>query len=124
MLKFELTADDYVAANYLHGRWTWTRWLRSLAILVALLVFALWRLPHDADRALMFVGGYVVIWALVIGGYRYGYLPWRARRMFTQTKALQRPFSWWWNDEQLNYKTDLANGIVPWSNLSSWRENE
>ncbi|MBI1213081.1 MAG: hypothetical protein GC190_16580 [Alphaproteobacteria bacterium] len=124
MLQFELTADDYVAANDLNTRWTRARWLRVVLMSVALIGLAIWKVPHDPQRALVMVGLYLSALTVLLLAYRYAYLPWRARHVFAQTKALQRPYTWDWNDDQLNYKTDLATGIVPWTNLGTWRENE
>jgi len=124
MLQFELTAEDYVAGNFLHASWTRARWLRALLMAAAFAAFVLWRMPHEPERAFLSVAGYLAGLALLLIVYRHVFVPWRARRVFAQTKALQRPYSWSWDDDQLRYKTDLATGIVPWSNLSSWRENE
>jgi len=124
VLQFVLTADDYVAGNFLAMRWTKARWLRVAAMSAVFLAFVLWKMPHDQTRALMLVTGYFGVLAVGLFSYQYLYVPWRARRVFAQTKALHRPYVWSWNDEQLNYKTDLATGIVPWTNLSFWRESE
>jgi len=124
VLKIELTADDYVAANFLSTRWTRARWLRVGLIALLLIVVVLWKLQSDPLRAAFIVVGYIATLSLMLLVARYVYLPWRARRVFTQTKALQRPYLWSWDEEQLSYKTDLATGIVPWTNLASWRESE
>ena len=124
MLQFELTADDYVAGNFLAMRWTRACWLRVGVMSVVLFAFILWKMPHDQTRALMLSVGYLTVLTLGLLSYRFVYVPWHARRVFRQTKALHRPYVWSWNDEQLNYKTDLATGIVPWTNLAFWRESE
>lgn len=124
MLKFELTADDYVAANFLTNRWTRATWIRVVTAGVVLTAFVLWKLQSDPLRAVISIAGYIAALSFLMLVARYVYLPWRARRAFTQTKALQRPYQWSWDDEQLSYKTDLATGIVPWSNLATWRESE
>lgn len=125
MLQVQLTVDDYLAANYLHARWTRARWIRAGLIVAALIAFSAWQAPGDPVRfGAIMIGIYAAFMILVVVLTRYWYMPRTARRIFAQTKSLQRPYRWSWNAEQLNYSSDLANAIVPWGDLVKWREGD
>lgn len=124
MLQFQLTADDYVAGNFLHSRWTLARWSRVGAMVAAFGAFVVWQMPHHPERALTMVAAYAATITVLLLGVRYVYLPWRSWRVFAQSKSLQRPISWSWDERQLSYKTDTAAGVVPWTDLTSWRESD
>jgi hypothetical protein len=70
VLQFELTADDYVAANDLSARWSQARWLRTLLIAVALIGMGLWKLPNEPERALIMVALYLSALTLIMLSYR------------------------------------------------------
>lgn len=127
MVEVQLTADDFVAANFVHARWTPARWIRLGVVFAALLVLGV-IVGRDQDdpisRLAPILFAYAPLMLLVLVAGRYWLMPRQARRIYAQTKSLQRVYRWWWNEEQLNYSSDLANAIVPWADLVKWREGE
>jgi YcxB-like protein len=127
VLDVQLTADDLVAANFVASRWTRWRWLGIGLIFVAWLVIGTSELlsgdePFSGDALFYFALIPLMMLGLVLS--RYWYVPRHSRRTFAQTKSLQRPFRWAWNEEQLSCTSDLANAIVPWADLVKWREGD
>src|SRR5262249_29468642 len=74
--------------------------------------------------ALSMFAVYAGIFVLAFLLTRYVFLPWQGRKIFAQTKALQRPYHWTWNNEQLSLSSDLLNIVVPWADLIKWRESK
>ncbi len=127
MLEFQLTPEDYVEANSLHMRWTRGRWIWIGAVLglwLALVGFEWWSNPEHGAPDPLFFGIFLPVMALFFVALRYWFVPRQARRIFAQTRALQRPFHWTWNEEQLQLSTDLVKAVVPWTHLLKWRESE
>lgn len=122
MLHVQLTADDYIAALYTHSTFTRMRWLRMGLITVALMAFIYFQMPHDPWFVATLIASYGAILLLTIALVRYVFLPWQGRRIYAQTKAMQRPYKWTWDDERMSYVNDLASGIVPWEDVLKWRE--
>ena len=95
MLEFQLTPEDYIEALQTHGQWTRGHWLRVVLIVVAGAAFVAYQSQDDPLWLwLVMFGVYAGIFLLVFALTRYVFLPWQGRKIFAQTKALQRPYHW------------------------------
>jgi len=119
-----LSWAEFRGAQYLHLRpRPWLRvvgWL-LLVLCAAMLVPALLDglTSETPGTAYTFVGA-----LLYLGLWFFVYIPWQARRMFTQQKALREPLRLEASGEGLWASTSIAHGAYPWSHLHKWKEGK
>jgi hypothetical protein len=124
MVIAKLEERDYLSAQALHRRWSKRKTIIVLLSVVGagVLGVVLW-----CQGAQSIAGG--VIGGLVggtIGGsvVRYGYIPWKAKRVFRQQKSLQREFSLSWNADGAHVKDANGDYSSAWSDFVRWKEND
>jgi len=130
-IDFEISADDYVAANRLHARLIYFSWrgLRALVIvwllytLVAVAIGGQWTLagilPILAGTAI----GTPII-ALAILGINALLLARRTRRLFDQQRSLHGKMMAKWNEAGLQLTSPNGSGIHEWSDFIKWAESK
>lgn len=111
-----LEAEDYVAAQRLHTRWTSRRIMMCVAALLAAIVIAV----LARREPVLFVGACGLVGGAAgasIGRefWRRFVLPRRARRIFAQQKNLQQPFELRWDDDALRGVSERGSSNTPWS---------
>jgi hypothetical protein len=123
-MQIHLEPGDYLAANVLHARKTYVS-LMVLALLFGAIGIVLLFSPIRVDGmigpvALWFgaVFLFTFLWSRFVSQRR------RARRIFRQQKALQRPIEMDWSGDTLKVITETGNNAMPWSDLLKWRENK
>jgi len=124
-IRVQLEADDYVAAQRVHTRWTRRRLGFVAAMLVAAMLFAL---AGMYERWLLVIAS--GLFCGVVGGVfasefvRRVVLPRRSRRIFAQQKNLQRPLEFWWNDDALHGSNERGSSATPWADYLRSRRDD
>jgi hypothetical protein len=124
-IDVQLEPSDYLAAQRLHTRWTWSRLAIHAAVIVAgsiLLFFATsgtrWLIPLGAAM----IGGAAAGLA-VREVMRRVFLPYRSRKLFAQHKALHPPMTLEWDREALQVHAETGNSRTPWRDYLGRRED-
>ncbi len=118
--RYTISEDDYVHAMRLHAQLTPLRLLGlavTLLVMVALAVFA----PRNLQP--VFWGAFIGAALMIILG-RWVLLPWHARRAYRKYKAIQDEFSLDFVPEGMQVASEDASGLVPWSKMHKWREDD
>lgn len=123
-IEVRLDDTDHLAAQRLHTRWTRRQLLAYASTVVggALLLLMPMRGFWTNVVGCALIGG-------AIGGAlgrevtRWVWLPYRARRLFAQHKALHKPIEFEWDDEALSCRTESASGRTPWADYARRRED-
>jgi len=111
MIKGALLQRDYVQAQFLHMRPR-----KAFAVVGVLLLCLAGVALFLGDGALPLVGALTFLAAQF-----FVYIPWRARRAFTQYKALSEPVTITLQDDGLCFEREHGNGILPWSQIVKWK---
>ena len=124
MIVAKLEELDYLGAQALHRRWSKRKTIVVLLLTVGagVLGVVLW-----CQGAWSIAGG--IIGGLVggaIGGsvVRYGYIPWKAKRVFRQQKSLQRQFNLSWNADGVHVKDANGEYSSAWTDFVRWKEDD
>jgi YcxB-like protein len=123
-IEVQLDAADHLAAQRLHTRWTRRQLLAHGCVVV---VGALFLLVPSREHWTFIVGSGLIGGA--IGGglgrelVRRLWLPYRARRLFAQHKALHKPIEFEWDHEALSCRTESESGRTPWLDYARRRED-
>ncbi len=124
-INVQLTAQDYLAANRLHGGLT----RQFLVFAAGILAFGV--MPYVGGRRVDFipdvltpVAVFVAFVLAVILGTRYLYLPRRTGRLYAQQKSMQRPFAMRWDEDNVYFDSEEYSARTPWSDFSKWREGK
>jgi hypothetical protein len=125
-LHIQLTQHDYLAANLSHARWRRSAWRVGLGIILigAILLFAYSQDKSAVRSTLAPFAIFVLILVGAITVIRFWIVPRNTRRIWIQQKALQRPHTLTWNDEQMAYESPEAISRTAWSDFLRWRENK
>ena len=105
--------SDYVRSQYLHIR---PRPILAVIGVVILALFA-WALVASPSWVMTGVAAYLALWFLVI-------IPWRAKKIYRQYKALSESVSVEVRDDGLFFKRSNGEGLVPWSHIVKWRQSK
>ena len=123
-LEYEMTPQDYARAQYLHMRPR--RWLVAVGAILALLYLVTFGM--NAASVIRNGGPYslLLLFALpiLLLAVHFGWLlPWRARRLWKQQKALHSPIRMRIGDDGLDVQTEHGHARTPWDHLHRWKEN-
>jgi len=123
--RVRLEADDYVAAQRLHTRWT----SRQIVVCVAALFAGIVLAVLARREPVLFVGACGLAGGAAgasIGRefWRRFLLPRRARRIFAQQKNLQQPFEIRWDDDGLRGVSERGSSHTPWSDYLKWSQDD
>jgi len=130
MINVQLTAQDWVDANKLHMRWTTEAWLtRGLGVAILGAAGGLLFANDSLPELLQVVGGLLMIvfplsYWLTTPLIGYVFMPWRARKLFAQTKAASAPFSVTWDEDIISFESAQWKQRSKWTEFLKWRENE
>jgi hypothetical protein len=121
MITGTITASDYLDAQRLHGE-RLRRWYRyvcaALAVVgIAFVVFGLRR--PGVTLVLVGIVGLVVeylVWTF--------YLPRKIRHLHLQQKDFASPFTYWWDAEFIEAKSDSGQSKRKWRNYAKFKESE
>jgi hypothetical protein len=120
----QLTPDDYIAAQRLHGR------LKTVVVGIVM-VLAMGILAFFARNGAVFSLGFLEdasvgwsIWFVLILMLRGFYLPWRCRRTFSQQKTLQQVVDKVIDEDGLSVTSVYGSGRIPWGDYYKWKSNE
>ncbi|WP_447727904.1 YcxB family protein [Sphingomonas koreensis] len=128
-IRFNLTADDYVAAMRLHmTRAFYRNKLIKLAVIMGLLYAALvffilgqwtWLYVGIAVAA-----GTIAATVIMLGiaAANHLLLPRRSRRIYTQQKSLHDEFEFSWDEAGFDLSTQSARSRHPWADFRHWAE--
>lgn len=108
----QLKETDYVTAQFLHVR------PRPFFTFIGLILLGLAVLALIYTRSLPLLVSLICL----IGIFVF-YMPYKARRIFRQYKALSEPVTMEVREEGLFFKRTNAEGLVPWSHIIKWRNN-
>ncbi len=105
--------SDYVRSQYLHIR------PRPVFAVIDFLILALSVCALVAYPSWIMAGAAValVLWLLVL-------IPWSAKKNYKQYKALAEPMTIEVRDDGLFFKRINGEGLVPWSEIVKWRQND
>lgn len=128
-IRFNLTADDYAAANRLHlTRAFYRNKLLRLAAIMGLLYAALiffilgqWTWLYAAIAA----GSGAVAAAIImlcIAATNHILIPRRARRVYAQQKSLHDEFEFSWDEAGFDLSTHSARSRHLWADFRHWAE--
>jgi hypothetical protein len=124
MVIAKLEEQDYLSAQALHRRWTKRKAMIALLALVGAGILS---------AILWYLGIWVVAGGLIgglVGGaigdsiVRYGYMPWKTKRVFRQQKSLQHEFVLSWTADGVHTKNAKGEYSSAWSDFVGWREND
>jgi hypothetical protein len=125
IIRFNLTADDYVEANRLHTMRASRGALWAMIAIVWLIYSGLpffingkWDWPHAAASAGV---GAIMAAIVVILVYRYT-LARRSRRIFAQQKSLHSEVEASWDNDGLELATPSARSRHHWTDFQKWTE--
>ncbi len=123
MIEFKgiFEPNDCVRAQYLHCR---PRPLYKVlgVVVLALAFWAAWLMLTSDD-----FGIFEVAYFLAIGYFILNYtviLPWSARRMYRQQKALQREMHFRFDDSGASASSEIGNSDIPWGDYLKWKKND
>jgi uncharacterized membrane protein YbhN (UPF0104 family) len=122
-IEGQITAQDYVRAQYLHLRpRPLFGYLEVGLLLFSVLIvgFGIFTFVRDGENptwwlVLLAVGGY-------LAAYFLWYLPWQTRRRYAQHKALQSPFRIRVDEEGVFAENEYGQALLPWSFFLKWKE--
>ena len=130
-IDFEITADDYVAANRLHVHLIYFSWrgLRALVILWLLYTLVVVALSGEWDLArILPLLGITTIGTPIIAACIFGInaflLARRTRRLFDQQRSLHGKMIAEWNEAGLQLASPNGSGIHEWSDFIKWAESK
>lgn len=123
-IEVRLEDADHLAAQRVHTRWTRRQVLVHVAVIAvgALLLLVPSRAHWTVIAGSALLGGAIggALWREIM---RWLWLPYRARRLFAQHKALHKPIEFEWDHEALSLRTESAIGRTPWSDYAHRRED-
>ena len=117
--KFRISEDDYVNALKLYGKLNPKMLIIYLSVAGGLLLIAIFGSPLIRSGAIGgIIGGAIVV---ILG--RYLLSPMLARRHYRKYKAIHDEFTIGLNDDGVSIESSNAKGLIPWSNILKWRDN-
>lgn len=118
--KFRISEKDYVNALRLYGRLTPKMMALYLLVAGALVLLAIFGPTLFRSGA---IGGLIGGGIVVIFG-RYFITPLLGKRHYRKYKAIYDEFVIGLSDDGVCIEFSNAKGILPWSDILKWRENE
>lgn len=116
----KITESDFYSAQRLHLMSAAGR-LTVIAFIAALVGFLLHE--HFGVSLAAAVGG-VVGFCSWLFSYHFIFLPIRCRRIYRQQKALHSETEISWNEETIEFKHEMGNTKMKWSNYAKYREDK
>ena len=120
-----LSESDFLSAQRLHHKWSSAKWLAAggTSLLAVAACGALIMTGRPRGLGVILLCGVFGAW---IGGAvtRFGYIPWKGRKVFRQQQALHRPFEMSWDSQVLTCRNATGESRIPWSDFVRWKENE
>jgi ABC-type bacteriocin/lantibiotic exporter with double-glycine peptidase domain len=125
MVQYRITEDDYVSALGFHA---WRRFIARPStmtlvaggIAVVLLGFILWAEPSLLTTLALAVPVFAIVMAITL----FVQVPRRARRHYQQYKSIEAPITLELMDAGVKFSNADGEGIVRWSNVYQWRQND
>lgn len=122
-IEGQITPRDYVQAQYLHVRPRPLFGCLEIGLLffsVLIAGFFIFTFVREGENlawllVLLAAGGY-------LAAYFFWYLPWFARRLYGQQKALQSAFRMRVTEEGVFAETEHGQALTPWSFVLKWKE--
>ena len=95
--------------------------------LLFLVGIAIDRFAYCAPLAVQLTSGAVLAfaglaWLLMIYALGYATIPGRARRLFRQSAAMQRPQTMAWSEAGIEHRSATGTATYPWSDLHGWSD--
>lgn len=118
--KFRISEKDYVNALKLYGRLSPKMMALYLLVAAALVFVAIFGSTLFRSGA---IGGLIGGGVVVIFG-RYVITPLLGKRHYRKYKAIHDEFVIGLSDDGVRVESSNAKGILPWSDILKWRENE
>ncbi len=122
-IEVRLQADDYVKANVAIAQLSWKGMFKLAIVAIVLLLVATFFLVFDDDvhtAVLTCTAGFGGMGGALLANRIL--LPRKARRIFAQTPALQRPYQVTWDDRALTSTNQQGAGTYPWAEFHKSRE--
>src|SRR5262245_4243834 len=120
-----LSESDFLSAQRLHYKWSSGKWIAAGAVSMLAVAACVALIVNGRPRGLgvILLCGVFGAW---IGGAvtRFGYIPWKGRKVFRQQQALHRPFEMSWDSQVLTCQNATGESRIPWSDFIRWKENE
>lgn len=123
-LTIQLTADDYVKANFLHMRpRPFIKWVGFFLLLLAGVVMFI--ATYDAFAHKKSFGIILGIGVpLIYIGLLFGvFTPKRVKKIFLQQKLLQMPFSFSITEDGIFTKAQYGEAKLTWDVFRKWKKN-
>lgn len=114
----QLSADDYLKAQWLHHRYSVQSLLR-ISIILALLAVALYALL-DTPLPLFIAAAYLAFCLL----FNLVYLKWKSNRAYRQQKSLQTPIHIEWNEQNILFSQENGRNDMKWSDFLKYKANK
>ncbi len=109
--------SDFVAAQFLNFR------PRPVWAVIGIPILAF--LAYDAVEKLVFESSYsLTLWFACCIAFFALYLPWKAKRTYSQLKVLSEPLSVEFRDDGVFYQREHSQGLMLWSHFHKWRANK
>jgi len=120
MAKFRISESDYVRALKLYGKLTRKLIAMYFLLAVTLVLVAIIGTPIVRSGA---IGGLIGGGIVAVFG-RYVFTPLLAKRHYRQYKAMHDEFAIRLSDDGVVFESSNAKGLLTWSNILKWREND
>lgn len=128
MIKFQLTAQDWIDATRLYIRWTVNNWLvRAAGGGMLVVAGVLFELNDNVPEAFGIVSTLLIslpvaIW-IVIPVVQLVSIPMIARHLFQQTRAAGDLTEADWNDVAITFSAENWHHKLNWQAFVGWRDN-
>lgn len=113
VIKGALTEKEYVLSQFLYLR------PKRIFSIIGAIIFLLFIATIIYTPSIYSLG--VLAYLL---GYFFIFIPWNARKIFRQYKAVSAPFSLEAQEEGLFFKRINAEALVPWDEILKWKRSE
>jgi len=124
-LTIQLTAEDYVQATRLHMRpRPFLKWVGYFLVLLAVSVSGVSFGFAVAGRDSFFPSFFIMamlayLWFVFVVLHSR-----RVRKIFSQQKSMQVPYSWNVTDEGIHAKSEISEERLPWNHFIRWKEGK
>jgi hypothetical protein len=121
MISGHISVNDYLQAQRLHRK-SWEKWSKIVAVVIVVFSVAIIVVGYRNFGVLLLCVGM----GLLISEYTFAsiYLPRFVKKNHAQRKDLANRFTYSWDTEYVEAKSDTGSAKRPWSHYTKLKEDE